>query len=159
MGVILTQHQMSVKQGMDLVQLNLDDRSILLYYQTTFDICMKIRGLATFALRYERNPPALMHELEKYEQEPSNVPLSPVFRRSGLMTNVDTWGVYQEDQLVVLVFNDLHVKMHYVDAVMVHAWLGKAAKEAKRWAGDSSRQFRVFAKLTDAEANDKFAFG
>lgn len=164
MGVILTQHQVSVKQGMDLVQAKFSDRSMLLYYQDTFEICSKMRGLGTFALRYERNSPKLMIELEKYEQEPPNVPLSPRFRRSGLKTNVKAYRVDYEDQLVVLEFrdftNNIHVvKMHYTDAVIVRAWLFKAAKEAKAWAGDDSRGFRVFAKLTDAEDNDKFAFG
>ncbi len=150
---------MSVKQGMDLIQLNLGDRSVLLYYHTVLDICMKIRGLATFALRYERNPPTLIRELEKYEKEPITEPLSPVYRRSGLATNVESWKVTYENQLVVMRFNDQFFKMHYVDAIVLHAWLGRAAKQAKRWAGDSSRQWRLFARLTDAEDNDKFAYG
>ena len=159
MGAILTQQQVSVKQGMDLVELHLGDRSILLYYQTVFEICMKIRGLATFALRYERNSPKLLRELEKYDQEPISEPLSPVYRRSGLAANVDAWNVTYEKQLVVLQFNDQIFKMHYADAIVLHAWLGRAAKQAKCWAGDSSRQWRIFARLTDAEDNDKFAFG
>lgn len=159
MDIILTSKQVNVKQGMDLVELHLGDRSVILYYQTVFDICMKIHGLSTFALRYERNSPVLMQELEKYDLEPIDEPLSPVYRRSGLDTNVKRWRVGYENQLVMLQFDDLIVKMHYVDAVLVHAWLGRAAKQAKRWAGDSGRQFRVFAKLTDAEDNDKFAFG
>lgn len=120
---------------------------------------MKIRGLATFALRYERNPPTLIRELEKYEKEPITEPLSPVYRRSGLATNVESWKVTYENQLVVMRFNDQFFKMHYVDAIVLHAWLGRAAKQAKRWAGDSSRQWRLFARLTDAEDNDKFAYG
>ncbi len=159
MGAILTQDRMAVKYGMDLVQLKFGDRSILLYYHTVFDICMKIRGLATFALRHERKPPQLIRELEKYEREPLTEPLSPIYRRSGLATNVNTWDVTYEGQLVVLHFNEQKFKMHYADAAVLHAWLGRAAKEAKRWAGDNSRQWRVFAKLTDAEDNDKFAFG
>ena len=159
MGVILTQQQVSVKHGMDLVQLKLGDRSMLLYYQHVFSICSKMRGLGTFALRYERNSPALMRELDKYELAPPDEPLSPVYRRSGLATNVETWKVSYEDQLVVLQFNDQQFKMHYADSAVVRAWLYKAAKEAKAWAGDDRTGFRVFARLTDAEDNDKFAYG
>ncbi len=159
MGAILTQTQVSVKQGMDLVQLRLGDRQILLYYQEALDICLKIRGLATFALRYERNHPKLIRELEKYDHAPLDTPLSPVYRRSGLVSNVKSWNVTYENQLVVLRFNEQFFKLHYTDAAHLQAWLGRAAKEAKRWAGDSSRQFRVFARLTDAEDNDKFAYG
>ena len=120
---------------------------------------MKIRGLATFALRYERNPPTLMRELDNYEKTPYDVPMSPVYRRSGLLTNVKSWQITHENQLVVMQFNDQVFKFHYEDAVVLHHWLGRAAKEAKRWAGDSSRQWRLFARLTDAEDNDKFACG
>ena len=159
MDGVLTAEQCNVKQGMDLVELNLGGQPILLYYQDVLDICMKIRGLATFALRYERNPPALIHELDNYEKMPLETPLSPVYRRSGLMTNVKGWKVTFEGQLVVIRFNEQIFKFHYVDAVILNHWLGRAAKEAKHWAGDTSRTWRIFARLTDAEDNDKFAFG
>lgn len=158
-GKVLTIDKCNVKQGMDLVELRLGDRRILLYYQTVLDLCMKIHGLATFALRYERNPPTLIRELDAYAQEPLTNELSPVYRRSGLTTNVGKWKVAYENQLVVLYFDDQIFRLHYADAVVLHAWLGRAAKEAKRWAGDSGRQWRVFARLTDAEENDKFAYG
>lgn len=156
---LFTFEQVDVRQGMDLVELQIDSNKMRLYYQHVFTICSKIRGSGTFALRYERNHPSLARELDKYGREPCIVPMHPQYRRSGFETNVKHWDVGYTDQLVVLTFDDLIAKFHYTDAFRLQAHLRRAAKQAKHWAGDSGRHWNIYANLTTAEDNDKFAFG
>ncbi len=144
---------------MDLVELDIASNKIRLYYQHVFTICSKLQGNATFALRYERNHPELWRELNKYAREPCIVPMHPQYRRSGLMSNVESWSVRFENQLVVLQFDDLVAKFHYSSIPRLRAHLYRAAKQAKHWAGDAVKQWNIYAKLTDAEDNDKFAYG
>lgn len=151
--------QAQVTQGMDLVQLRLGSNKIRMYYQTVFEICSKMRGHGTFALRHERNHPALWRELDEYGRTPCTVPLHPKHRRSGLVTNLNNWKVWHEGQLVVVQFDDLITKFHYADAARIQAWMRRAGKQAKNWSGDSGRHMTIFARLTDAEDNDKFAYG
>lgn len=156
---LFTFEQVNVRQGLDLVELQLGSNKIRLYYHDAFTICSKLQGNATFALRYERNNPKLWEELNAYEHKPITVPLHPRYRRSGLASNVKVYKVSFEGQLVILQFDTLVAKFHYSDIPKLRAHMYRAAKQAKRWAGDSSRQWNIFARLTDAEDNDKFAFG
>lgn len=156
---LFTFQDVNVRQGMDLVELQLGSNKLRLYYHDTLTICSKLQGNATFALRYERNHPKLWQELNKYEREPPKTPLHPNYRRSGLMSNVKMYKVSFKGQLVILQFDELLAKFHYSDIPRIRAHLYRAAKEAKCWAGDSSKQWNIFARLTDAEDNDKFAYG
>lgn len=156
---LFTFHDVNVRQGMDLVELQLSSNKIRLYYYDVFTICSKLQGNATFALRYERNHPELWRELNRYEQEPITTPLHPTYRRSGLASNVQTYKVSFKGPLVILQFNELVAKFHYSDIPRLRAHLYRAAKQAKRWSGDDSQQWTIFARLTDAEDNDKFAYG
>lgn len=144
---------------MDLVELQLGSHKIRLYYQDVFTICSKLQGNATFALRYERNHPKLWAELNKYQHEPARVSLHPTYRRSYLTSNVKTYKISFEGPLVKMQFNELEATFHYSDIPRIRAHMYRAAKEAKCWAGDSGRQWSIFARLTTAEDNDKFAYG
>ncbi len=156
---LFTFEQVNVRQGMDLVELQLASNKIRLYYQHVFTLCSKIQGNGMFALRYERNHPKLWRELSRYDQEPCIVPMHPCYRRSGLESNCKLQDVWFEGSLVVLQFDDLIAKFHYTDAARLRVHLYRGAKQAKHWAGDSSRSWNIFARLTTAEENDKFAFG
>ena len=156
---LFTFKQVNVRQGMDLVELQLSSHKIRLYYHDVFTICSKLQGNATFALRYERNHPKLWRELNKYEHEPIATPLHPTYRRSGLVSNVKVYKISFKGQLVILQFDELVAKFHYSDIPRLRAHLYRAAKQAKRWAGDDSKQWNIFARLTTAEENDKFVYG
>ncbi len=156
---LFTFKDVNVRQGMDLVELQLGSHKVRLYYHDVFTICSKLQGNATFALRYERNHPKLWAELNRYEREPIFTPLHPTYRRSDLVSNVKTYGVSFRGPLVILQFNELVAKFHYSDIPRLRAHLYRGAKQAKRWSGDSSRQWTIFARLTTAEENDKFAYG
>lgn len=158
MTVILKPAQMRVQQGMDLVQLQLGSDKIRLYYQTTFKICAALMGSVKFAMRHEGERPALWEQLSTYDRASVKVPLHREYRRSGHMTNIKDWEVSFEGSLVILTFDGRFYKMHYSDGIKLYAWLRRAAKEAKHWAGDRGRVYSTFARLTDAEANDKVLY-
>ena len=150
--------QIQVQQALDLVQLCIGKDKIRLYYPTAFKICSSMAGAAKFAMRHEGARPALWNELAKYDRAICAVPLHREYRRTNHPTNIKTWEVAFEDSLVVLTFDDQFYKMHYSDAAVVQVWLRRAAKQAKNWAGDSGRIWSTYARLTDAEENDKVVY-
>ncbi len=158
MTVILKPAQINVQQGMDLVQLQLGSDKIRAYYQTTFKICAALMGSIKFAMRHEGVRPGLFEELNTYDRTNFKNPIHHEYRRSGLMANFDKWDVGFEGSLVRLTFDNVPYMTHYSDGILVYAWLRKAAKEAKRWAGDRGRVFSNFARLTSAEENDKVLY-
>jgi hypothetical protein len=158
MTVILKPAQINVQQGMDLVQLQLGSDKIRLYYPTTFKLCVGLMGSIKFAMRHEGVRPGLFEQLNTYDRTNFKNPVHHEYRRSGLMSNFDKWDVGFEGSLVKLTFDDEYYMTHYSDGILVYAWLRKAAKEAKRWAGDRGRMFSTFARLTSAEEDDKVLY-
>ncbi len=143
---------------MDLVQLQLGSDKIRLYYQTTFKICSSIQGAIKFAMGHEGVRPEVWHKINVYDRTDLETPLHHEYRRSGHSTNIKDWNVAFEGSLVVLTFDTQAYKMHFSDAVWIYAWLRRAAKEAKHWAGDRSRIYNTYANLRDAEENDKILY-
>lgn len=62
-------------------------------------------------------------------------------------------AIKQEFDTVVCQFGNVEVKLPYEAALQISAWIRLRAKEAKRFAGDNSRNWRVVGTLTDAEIN------
>ena len=148
----------TVASGKDLVRITFTSDTIILYYPTVFKICSSMGGAARFAMRHEGVHPDLWNKLAAYDRTDITVPMHFEYRRSGLLANVEKWSVAFEHQLVVLQFDDLIKKFHYEDAAYIQVWMRRAAKEAKNWSGDTSRIWSTYARLTDAEENDKIVY-
>lgn len=152
---LFKQEHVNVQQGLDIVQLSLKTSKIRMYYPTTFEICSGMQGAIKFAMRHEGLKPKFWHELNKYDRTNLSVPLHKGYRRSGHLSNFEKWKVDFEGSLVMLTFDDEFFQLHFSDAAFVYAWLRRAAKQAKHWAGDRSRIYNTYARLTDAEEDDK----
>jgi len=147
--------QVNVQQGLDLVNLQLGSNQIRLYYHTTFSICSSLQGATKLAMQNEGLKPDFWHKLIKYDWKGVDTPMHKTYRRSGHQSNLTDWEVAFEGSLVVLKLDDLTAKFHFSDAAKLQVWLRRAAKQAKNWSGDRSRIWNTFARLTDAEENDK----
>jgi len=58
--------------------------------------------------------------------------------------------VSSEGDLVVVQLGNVEVKVPYETAFQLSAWIRLRAKEAKRFAGDTSRHWSVLGTLSDA---------
>ena len=94
----------------------------------------------------------------KAVQQDPFVPFSAAYRRSEARPNFKKWKVGFDQNLVVFTFDDTKVRMHFGDAFQIYGQLRLAGKNAKRWAGDRSKQWTKRACLRDAEENDKFVY-
>ena len=155
---LFTAKQVNVAQALDIVQLQLGSNKIRLYYQTTFKICSSLQGATKFAMRHEGNKPDLWNKLAAYDRSECSVKLHREYRRSGYVTNLTNWEVAFEGSLVILKLDDLTAKFYYPDAARLNVMLRRAAKQAKHWAGDRSRIWNTYARLSDAEENDKVLY-
>ncbi len=155
MAHVFTRERVNVRQAMDIVEWQLCSNKVRLYYQNTIEILHGMRVAAKAAMRHEGNAVSAWRDHAKIDRTPSIVPLNPEYRRSGFASNVKTWRVDVEGALVVVYLNELEARFHWTDALYFSAWLRTAARQAKNWAGDSTRQLRSTALLTDAEDNYK----
>lgn len=154
---LFTQETVNVAQAMDIVQWTLGDRKIRLYYLTCFRIAGHIRVCAKAGIEVAGSPLALWRELAKYEFETPDMLVNDEYRRSGFLTNLTTWDVDLEGELVVVHLDDLTAKFHCTDAILIQAWLDRAARQAKAWAGDTQEELILSARLTDATPDRRHA--
>ncbi|KKM58118.1 hypothetical protein LCGC14_1549850 [marine sediment metagenome] len=158
MDDLFTLKQVNVQHALDLVQIQLGSDKIRLYYQTVFKLCVQTMGCAKQAMGHEGLRPKFWAKINQYERFTPATRLHHEYRRSEGLSNVKNWDVNPEDSLVVWTFNERFYKMHYSDAVMMYAWMRRAAAEAKNWAGDRSRIFSTSARLTDSNETAKILY-
>lgn len=155
---LFTAKQVNVQKALDIVQLTLEANKIRLYYQTTFKLCSDLQGASKIAMQHEGVKPEFWHKLAVYDGQVIDTPVNRKYRRSGYTSNVADPIVDIEGSLVVVQFDALTAKFHYTDSAKLCVWLRVAAKHCKNWAGDRSRIRNVYARLTDAAANDRVRY-
>lgn len=142
-----------------MVGLKFGPHRFLLYYQTAFKIAVGVLMSAKLAARYEGVHPSKWAGIAKASRSiPPSEPLHRRYRRTREVPNFTKWKVAFDENLVILTFDQEVVRMHYSDAFELYGWIRAAAANAKRWAGDTSKQRTVRAVLTDAEENDKLIY-
>lgn len=157
-------NRVAVNAYCDLVYVTLGDRTLRLFYQTTLEIAAGMRLAAKMSMRHEG---ALVTQWRETLQ---SIPTSGLprpefyrrahktFRRSNLLANVSVWRVTWSGALVSLHADDVVFRLHWTDALVLHRVLREWAKDAKSWAGDTSRTTRSVAYLSDAEENYKYGY-
>jgi len=159
MGVpVLTKKTCASATKYDMVGLKFGPYQFLLYYQDAFKIAAGVLQSAKLAAGYEGIHPSKWSEFVDATQQDPLEPLNPEYRRSRHRPNFTTWQVAFERNLVILTFDQQKVYMHYSDAFAIYGLIRLAAKNSKRWAGDTSRQWTTRAHLVDAEENDKIVY-
>jgi len=106
-------------------------------------------------MQHEGIKPEFWQKLADYEGQVIDTPLNRLYRRSTYNSDVSDPTVDPEGSLVVCHFDDLTAKFHFSDAAQLCVWVRVAAQHCKNWAGDRSRIRKVYARLTDAEENEK----
>jgi hypothetical protein len=156
---IFTSQHVSSSTLLDMVVFEIGTHRPRVPYQTAFEILNGVRMAAKMAMAEDGNPVTAWRQMAEINADRDKPIPHRGFRRSTEVSNVGTWSVRFEGVLVVLVFDELTAKIHYADALTWYTGLRISARQAKAWAGDTSRTLRGVAHLTDAEANDKKGFG
>ncbi len=146
---LFIQEDINVAHALDLVEWTLGDRRIRLYYSTCFKIAGALRVAGKAGLVAAGGNIKLWRELALYGLHSSGS-VYREYRRSGYLSNLKEWRVDVEGELVIIHLDDLVAKFHCIDALVCQAWLDRAARQAKAWAGDDSTGFIVTGRLSDA---------
>ncbi len=158
MSGILTRQTCAAVHEYDMVGLRFGSCRFSMYYQTAFFIAAGALSSAKLAARFESVNPAHWVTMIDTSQQDALQEFSREYRRSGQQPNFKKWEVRFQGNLVQFVFDEEIITTHYSDVYDIYVSIRLAAKNAKRWAGDSSRQWTTRAHLVDAEENDKFVY-
>lgn len=140
---------------MDMAVFVFGKHRVQVPYQTAFEILNGVRLASKMAMRVEGNEATAWRDFARINGASRDLTPARRFRRSNLQSNVKTWAVQFDGPLVVMVFDELTVKIHYSEALPWYTAARLAAREAQAWAGDSKKVMRCVGHLTDAEENYK----
>ena len=122
-------------------------------YQTAFEMSHKLRLQCKRAARLDRASATLARE---FMPDLKDCPRPHRgFRRSRLVPNVQCWKTGINGKLVWLGFNGECCELGYEDGLKWSSLIREAARRAKAWAGDTSKQMGMHAMLTDGEEDYK----
>lgn len=158
MSDVFLKESVTSSADLDMVSFTFGAHRVLVPYQTAFEILAGVKLAGKMASRTEGNDPQAWRELARVNPSSRNLTPARRYRRSTLVSNVKTWSVKFEGALVVLVFNELTVKLYYADALTWYTGARLSAREAQAWAGDTKRQMRAVGYLNDAAENYKLGF-
>ena len=158
MSDVFLSESVTSSANLDMVRLGFGSHRVQIPYQTAFELLAGVKMAGKMASRFEGNKAQNWRELARINTGTRNLTPARRFRRSNLQSNCKTWAVRFEGKLVVMVFNELTVKLHYADAFQWYTGARLAAREAQAWAGDTKRQMRGVGYLNDAEENYKHGF-
>ncbi len=159
MSDVFLKESVTSSADLDMVLFSFGEHRLVLPYQTAFEILAGVKLAGKMASRVDGHDPQAWRELARVNNSSRNLKPNRRFRRSNLVSNVKAWSVKFEGRLVVLVFNELTVKLHYSDALTWYTGARLAAREAQAWAGDTKRQMRAVGYLNDAAENDRLGYG
>ncbi len=149
MSELLQQTQVSVDVENDIVVFRVGRAVARFSYTTAFMIAQQLRLAAGVAGRTAGIPLA---ERQALKRKPAGEAIQPVDIPDHDQSDL-RWSVTNQGELVCLRIGDLIARWEAGPAMHIAAWFREGGRQAKQWAGDTSKTLRVAGILTDANEN------
>jgi hypothetical protein len=142
----------SVATDDDVVVFTVGKHAARFSYHSAFLIAQRLRLSANVAGRLSGCTRQEVTDMKRQPVHPEQV--SEVILDDGHGAHGNhPWEVRAEGELVVFQISDQIIQWSAPAAMEIAAWFREAGKQAKRWAGDTSRTLNIAGILTDANAN------
>jgi len=139
----------SVDVENDIVVFRVGRATARFSYSSAFMIAQEMRLAASVAGRAAGIP---LEERQELKRQPSQKEVRPVDTPDA-GAGALRWIVTIQGELVCLQIGSLVARWEAAPAMQIAAWFREGGRQAKRWAGDSSRTLRLAGILTDANEN------
>lgn len=151
MSELLQRQHISVDVENDIVVFRLAKHVARFSYGTAFLIAQRLRLAANVAGRAAGISPGERSEMKR---EAPHTDEFEVAIGGGKVVNAGLrWNVWNEGELVCFQFGDLIARWQAPAAMQIAAWFREGGRQAKLWAGDTSKTLSLAGVLTDANAN------
>lgn len=149
MSELLEPTNVSVDVENDIVVFRVGHATARFSYSSAFMIAQEMRLAAGVAGRAAGIPLEDRQELKRVPAQKEVRPVDTPDKGAGGLR----WLVTNQGVLVCLQIGDLVARWEAAPAMQIAAWFREGGRQAKRWAGDSSRTLRLAGILTDANEN------
>ena len=151
MSRILARTGVSVDADDDIVVLRVGKMKARMSYTLAFQIAQRMRLHGGVAARL-----AGMNARDRFKlkREADEANLQPI-AGGEVLDNGKPWDVWYEGELVCIRLKAVIAQWEAPAALTIAGWLREGGRQAKRWAGDTSKTHRYAGILTDAAENDR----
>ncbi len=149
MSELLEPTSVSVDVENDIVVFRVGQATARFSYSSAFMIAQQMR-LATGVAA--RTAGATLEQRRALKRQPAADHVRPV-DQPAVPSGDLRWKVTNEGELVCLQIGDLIARWEAPAAGQIASWFREGGRQAKRWAGDTSKTMRVAGILTDAGEN------
>ena len=151
MSEILARTGVSVDADDDIVVLRVGKMKARMSYTLAFQIAQRMRLCGGVAARI-----AGVNALDRFKlkRQADEANLRPI-DNGDAPDNGKPWDVWYEGELVGVRLKGVIARWEAPAALTIAGWLREGGRQAKRWAGDTSKTHRYAGILTDAAENDR----
>lgn len=142
----------------DFVVVRLGSLRPMMPWQLALEKCHKLRSHCKHAARFDRADVGFWRDVETEDLDDQPSPHRG-FRRSSLVQNFKSFEIASKPPLVALIFDGTWTEMNYEDGIKLHQMIRRAARRAKGWSGDTSRNTGMHGNLTSAEEDYRLGLG
>ena len=156
MDALLSKHHIDVSTDCDVVVFKIGRAQARLTYASAFTISQRLRLHSKAGMDWagDNNRQWVARGQLDSGPAPRALPLGPGTGQPAQIRPQDprkAIGIVNEGELVVMRLGaNVSAKFHYEVALKLSEWLRLRAREAKAWAGDTSRGLSVMGLLHDA---------
>lgn len=141
----------SVDADDDIVVLRVGKMKARMSYTLAFQIAQRMRLHGGVAARIAGATPKERFALKRKADEADLRPIDNI----EVQDNGKPWDVWHEGELVCVRLKAVVARWEAPAALTIAGWIRVAGRQAKRWAGDTSKTHRYAGILTDAADNDR----
>ncbi len=141
--------RVSVDVEHDVVVFRVGSNRARFSYTSAFMIAQQLRLFSGLAARIAGATLEQVREIKRNPVEDNVRPIS----QPNVPSGDSRWRVWNEGEIVALQIGDLVSRWSAPDAGIIASWFREGGRQAKVWAGDTSKTMRVAGILTDASEN------
>lgn len=149
MSELLEPTAVSVDVENDVVVFRVGSNKARFSYTTAFIIAQQLRLFSGLAARIAG---ATLEQRREIKHQPTEDDVHSV-KASNAPSGDSRWRVWNEGEIVALQIGDLVARWEAPAAGTIASWFREGGRQAKVWAGDTSKTMRLAGILTDASEN------
>lgn len=149
MSQIFERTDVSVDVENDVVVLRVGDKMARFSYTSAFMVAQRMRLFAGYAARIAGAGSGERSKLKRHADEANVRPINGGPARD----STKPWDVWNEGEVVAVRLGVVTARWEAPAALTIAGWIRVGGRQAKAWAGDTSKTLRVAGILTDAAEN------
>lgn len=153
MSAVFKRRDVSVDAQRDVVVFQVSGKTARFAYKTAFIVAQRLRLAANVAARTAGIAKGERAQLKRGKIDPDQF-ADMTIDSAGCLEGGFAWNVWSEGEVVAFQFGNEIARWDAPAAMTIATWFREGGRQAKAWAGDTSKSLNIAGILTDASLNN-----